>query len=549
MESGASLDKEGNLKVGSPLEMASMHYQQVASRIQEWKRTIESNPAKFGELELAVHEEYRKGADMVLAAYLVMVHAVASFDAAAESTRKQYAVPLTRGRVRQIQLRLLGGLVIWIKSLYCEPSRRWFRENNPEKVPGIYIGLAQCGITNGISPALESLIVRQVAGTHSFEFAVDELQRQGISMSYKAIRRVAYECGNGLLTLRKREIERLRAGTLISSGELAGCRVVVQSDGGRMKFRYEKTARAGSEFKTRETPKESESDADIEHNAMLPEDGGRAKAKKRGRKTYRTEWREPKLVTIFIIDQNGKQVKNSKAWIDGTMQGPDVLAEIIAMHLFRLGAGQAESITFASDGAPWIWDRIDGILAMAKIPSNVTIHKVLDCCHAIGQMQAALKQFSLSETMLKGLGRLHRKQIRDGDWKLVVRSLEKRLSRHSELSESTRQLITRSINYLRHHGSAGRMDYPTFKLMGIPLGSGAIESGIRRVINMRLKSNGMFWLAEHAESILQLRCHYISKRLEERLVEKRVELSRNGKLDWTLLPREITPDHPLNTSA
>lgn len=140
-----------------------------------------------------------------------------------------------------------------------------------------------------------------------------------------------------------------------------------------------------------------------------------------------------------------------------------------------------------------------------------------------------MKQFSLSETLLKGLGRLHRKQIRDGDWKLVVRSLEKRLSRPSELSESTRQLITRSINYLRHHGSAGRMDYPKFTLMGIPLGSGAIESGIRRVINMRLKSNGMFWLAEHAESILQLRCHYISKRLDERLVEKRVELSRNGK--------------------
>ena len=85
--------------------------------------------------------------------------------------------------------------------------------------------------------------------------------------------------------------------------------------------------------------------------------------------------------------------------------------------------------------------------------------------------------------------------------------------------------------------------------MGIPLGSGAIESGICRVINMRLKSNGMFWLAEHAKSILQLRCHYISKRLDERLVEKRFELSRNGKLDWALLPREITPDHPLNTSA
>jgi hypothetical protein len=30
---------------------------------------------------------------------------------------------------------------------------------------------------------------------------------------------------------------------------------------------------------------------------------------------------------------------------------------------------------------------------------------------------------------------------------------------------------------------------------------------------------------------------------------KRVELSRDGKLDWNLLLRAITPDHPLNTSA
>jgi hypothetical protein len=49
---------------------------------------------------------------MLAAALLVMVHAVASFDATAEATRKQYAVPLTRGRVRQIQLRLLGGMVM-----------------------------------------------------------------------------------------------------------------------------------------------------------------------------------------------------------------------------------------------------------------------------------------------------------------------------------------------------------------------------------------------------------------------------------------------------
>jgi hypothetical protein len=61
MESGASLDKEGKLQVGSPLEIASMHYQQVAGRIHEWKRVIESNPGRFCELEHTIHEEYRKG--------------------------------------------------------------------------------------------------------------------------------------------------------------------------------------------------------------------------------------------------------------------------------------------------------------------------------------------------------------------------------------------------------------------------------------------------------------------------------------------------------
>jgi hypothetical protein len=549
MESGASLDKEGNLQVGSPLEMASMHYQQVAANVQQWKTAIESNPGKFGELELAVHQEYRKGADMVLAALLVMVHSVASFDAAAETTRKQYAVPLTRGRVRRIQIQLLGGLVIWIKSLYCEPSRRWFTRGDTEKIPGIYIGLTQCGIAGGVSPALESLIVRKVAGTHSFDFAVDELQRQGVSMGYKAIRRVAYECGNGLLTLRKRDIERMRDGKIISTGEFAGCRVVVESDGGRIKFRYNKTARTESELQSTKTTRESESKADVEHNAKLADDGGRAKAKKKGRTTYRTEWREPKLVTIFIIDKFGKQVKKSKAWIDGTLQGPDALAEIIAMHLSRLGADQAESITFISDGAPWIWDRIDGILQMAKIPKTVMIHKILDCCHAVGQLHCALKHYGLSESMLKGLGRLHRTQIRNGEWELVVRSLEKRLTRLANLNSSAKQLIMRSINYLRHHGNAGHMDYPKYALMGLPIGSGAIESGIRRVINMRLKSNGMFWLSDNAESILQLRCHYISKRLDDRLTEKRVELSRNGKLDWELSPRQNSPDHPLTSSA
>lgn len=47
--------------------------------------------------------------------------------------------------------------------------------------------------------------------------------------------------------------------------------------------------------------------------------------------------------------------------------------------------------------------------------------------------------------------------------------------------------------YLRRHGEAGRLSYVTFRSQGLPCGSGAFESSIRRVINLRLKRNAMFW--------------------------------------------------------
>ena len=40
-----------------------------------------------------------------------------------------------------------------------------------------------------------------------------------------------------------------------------------------------------------------------------------------------------KLVTIFVHDEHGKMDKKFLATIDATFEGPDALAELIAMHL------------------------------------------------------------------------------------------------------------------------------------------------------------------------------------------------------------------------
>lgn len=43
------------------------------------------------------------------------------------------------------------------------------------------------------------------------------------------------------------------------------------------------------------------------------------------------------------------------------------------------------------------------------------------------------------------------------------------------------------FNYFRDR--AEKMRYETFKQRGIPVGSGAVESCVRRVVNLRLKGN------------------------------------------------------------
>ena len=123
-----------------------------------------------------------------------------------------------------------------------------------------------------------------------------------------------------MLATRTRDLLRFRAGDLPAGDELAGKRVAVGIDGGRVRVRtiVEKIRVSG----------------------------------KKKRKKFRIEWREPKVLTVFQTDEKGRMDKKSRPVIDGTLQGPDALIELVAFHLHRLGAAKAKVVTFAADGAP-----------------------------------------------------------------------------------------------------------------------------------------------------------------------------------------------------
>jgi hypothetical protein len=230
------VDAPDSPPIVSPEEMAGRFYGELMGRMPDWKRRLGEAPARLPELEHEVRDAFGRGADLVVAGLIALVMKQPGFDRACERTRKDYCCPLSRGRNRPLRIRLLGGLLVWVTSLYCEPRRGWFRQAQ-ENVPGLHIELAQFGFGKGCSPALESRVSRQAALNPSFEFAREELARDGLAMDVKTIARIAYQCGDGLLALRTCELLQWRRGELPAGKEFEGRRISVQIDGGRTKIR------------------------------------------------------------------------------------------------------------------------------------------------------------------------------------------------------------------------------------------------------------------------------------------------------------------------
>ena len=79
------------------------------------------------------------------------------------------------------------------------------------------------------------------------------------------------------------------------------------------------------------------------------------------------------------------------------------------------------------------------------------------------------------------------------------------LAEHLEPEDTPEELapVRQGYRYLDNRRDA--LDYPRALALGLPIGSGMIESGHRHVLQARLKKAGAAWLISNAESIAHLR--------------------------------------------
>jgi hypothetical protein len=71
-------------------------------------------------------------------------------------------------------------------------------------------------------------------------------------------------------------------------------------------------------------------------------------------------------------------------------------------------------------------------------------------------------------------------------------------------------ILQRERQYFRTN--AARMNYPTYRDQGLPLGSGAVESAGRHLVQLRMKRAGARWSDDGGQAVLNVRCRLISNR-------------------------------------
>lgn len=376
-------------------------------------------------------------------------------------------------RVRTTELRTLSGATIRVRTPYASARPRG--RGGPLRArgspgSGVYPVLDGLGISGRSTPALRMRVAHAACEANSVSSAREILAFGGTEIDHKAALRLTYMVSECAIAVRDRAV----ATTPPAGGtdEFAGRRVVATVDGGRVLIRRRTAGR----------PRTS------------------------GRKHFVTDWREPKVICLYVLGDDGKRDRRVPSVIDATLGDADAVFALLRHHLQLRGAGQARSVTLVGDGAQWIWNRADQLRqALGTAPENW--QEIVDYFHVVERITGlAATQPKWTDEAAKTWVLAQKQRLKAGDLSSVEAAV--RALRYADADAKASELAYWERN-------RERLRYGSFRAAALPLGSGAVESAVRRVVNLRLKGPSIAWTEDHAEGMLHLRAHAKSGRWKE----------------------------------
>jgi hypothetical protein len=204
------------------------------------------------------------------------------------------------------------------------------------------------------------------------------------------------------------------------------------------------------------------------------------------------DWHEIRVATVATENAAGKPIeRHSRA----RFMSVELVAWTLVMLARNVGYQNAKLRAFIADGAAWLWK------IQASFFANAIA--ILDWYHLAEHVHKAANE-------LYGQGAQQAeewaKRIKGELWEGrvgVARSLTEQ-ERAKTRSPDKRAALQELLTYLENNQE--HMDYPRYRALGLPIGSGQVEAQCKTLVGGRCKQAGMRnWTYAGAEALLRLR--------------------------------------------
>jgi hypothetical protein len=362
---------------------------------------------------------------------------------------------------KQTSIRLLSGQLIQIMSPHFKkvgPKKRGRKSKKRKAKSGRHLGLAYLGFIDRTSILLSSSVVQAALLCPSFEIAKQTLSAFGITIGVKTIQNLCRNLGKQAMNHRYK--------IALSGTDNTIDRILsVFIDGGRVRERIPKRGRKPANQK---------------------------------RQGYHTDWREPIQIVIEWLNADGSKDKDTLPLYDATLEDINQAFDMLESYLYQINITQADKVVFCADGARPYWKRFSTLAKKLDIKEH---YEIIDYTHAKQNL------YEIVDNLPKKMGPKKISKIFD-QWKTLLwkgnlKVIKCQIREYIKSPKKYKAAMKKFKNYFLKNDH--RMQYSTFCKKALPTGSGCVESAIRRVINLRLKSPGTFWKRDTVEVMLFLR--------------------------------------------
>lgn len=222
------------------------------------------------------------------------------------------------------------------------------------------------------------------------------------------------------------------------------------------------------------------------------------------------EWAEVKTAAIGTVALRpggaGPEAHAEDLSYFSRLADAEAFRDQVLVELERRGTQTAGKVAAVGDGSRWIQNIVD-----TYRPDAV---RILDFPHAAGHLaQAAQATYGAETPAAQAWLDRWRHALKHEAPEPVLAALRRLPTEQAGDPQAAAAARDQALGYLE--ARLEQVRYADFRAAGLPIGSGAVESACKLVVEARLKGSGMHWAREHVNPMVALRTIVCSRRWGE----------------------------------